>query len=548
MTTRPRVRVCARIRPVATDHAVTAVAEDRLRVELPYGDRMFPLDAVLGPEATQADVFEVAQPLVDGVAQGVDATLMAYGHTSAGKTHTMGLLDGCAEGLVLSSLRRLFDQVQDRGSVRLSFLQLHKDRAHDLLRPDAPTPLQVREVVTAGGPRNATIVVENLTQVPVASVEEARSVTQLAARQRVERARGGESSADSTLSSRAHLVVMAFVLGHERDPHAPLAEGTLTRLLLVDLAGSERSTTLFPPQVEVPEERLAESKAINASLSALGKVIIALSAGKSHVPYRDSTLTRVLQDGLGRGASVCLIACVHAGAAYTSESIATLQFASRCRRIDPSAAGALRNRELPWRHLGRYAGTAKLTAALRRFAEDCVATDAPDQALLQLTSVVDAASAELRASTPRGDRSFRSAFAAGACTPRGVNGSFCDRFSPPLRIQVPTSPRRGRESPSRDRSSSRSPSRCDRSGSPRRAASPQSIRLRKPGRREAESATVSTAASARSSLTPSVLSAASASRASSARRVTSPRPSVPARAPAASPWARPDRFGVPAFG
>lgn len=227
----------------------------------------------------------------------------------------------------------------------------------------------------------------------MANISEAAEVTSLAARQRVEGVRR-----DATLSSRAHLVVMAFVVGREVDLRSPLAAGTLTRMLLVDLAGSERSSTLFPTTPTSPraaEERLQESKAINASLSALGKVIIALSAGKPHVPYRDSTLTRVLQDGLGRSSSICLLACVHAGPQFVQETVATLQFASRCRKIEPVCTRLTRG--LPWRHLGRLSGAARLSAALHRFAEDCCGVPEPDAALQQLSEAVDAATEQLRA-------------------------------------------------------------------------------------------------------------------------------------------------------
>jgi hypothetical protein len=387
---RKQVCVAARIRP--SEQSALCTAGDRaVRVQQPHGERVFPLDAVLGETATQEDVFEIARPFVDGVAEGVDATLMCYGQTSAGKTHTMGLLDGrCGDGIVLSSLEHLFHKVGSRGRIRLSFLQLHKDRAMDLLRPESK-PLPIREI--PGGDKSAAVLVEGLTQVPVASVGEAVEVTKLAARQRVDGVRRGGASCDSTLSSRAHLIIMVFVVGEERDPRAALAEGTLTRLLLVDLAGSERMGTYQTSPVV--DERLQESKAINASLSALGKVIMALSSGKAHVPYRDSTLTRVLQDGVGRGSSVCLIACVHAGHEFLHESIATLQFAQRCRKIEPCDSGSTACTE-PWRALDKFPSAPRLYDALARFAVGCCAAAEPDKALQELSDVVDEFAARAR--------------------------------------------------------------------------------------------------------------------------------------------------------
>jgi hypothetical protein len=390
---RTRVCVAARIRPTAADQSAICTAGERaVRVQLPHGERVFPLDAVLGDTSTQEDVFEIARPFVDGVAEGVDATLMCYGQTSAGKTHTMGLLDGrCGDGIVLASLEHLFAKVGSRGLIRLSFLQLHKDRAMDLLRPECK-PLPIREI-PGGGDKSAAVVVEGLTQVPVATVREAVEVTKLAARQRVDGVRRGGASGDVTLSSRAHLIVMVFVLGQEKDPRAALAEGTLTRLLLVDLAGSERIGQYQTSPII--DERLQESKAINASLSTLGKVIMALSSGKAHVPYRDSTLTRVLQDGVGRGASVCLIACVHAGHEFLHESIATLQFAQRCRKIEPCDQG-LPSLTEPWDALGKFPSAARLHDALARCAAGCCAAVEPERALQDMADVVDEFAARVR--------------------------------------------------------------------------------------------------------------------------------------------------------
>jgi kinesin family protein 3/17 len=201
--------------------------------------------------------------------------------------------------------------------VRASYLQIYNESISDLLKADR-TGLQVREDKARG------LYVEGLSEWVVSSTAE---VGKLLARGQSARATG--STRLNEISSRSHAVVLVTV-ELSGAPSEPVRVGKLN---LVDLAGSERLSA-----VDSSATRLQESKKINTSLSALGNVVAALSeraAGRSraHIPYRDSKLTRLLEDSLGGNCKTTLIALVSPTARAFAESLSTLKFATRAKTV-----------------------------------------------------------------------------------------------------------------------------------------------------------------------------------------------------------------------
>ena len=285
---------------------------------------------------TQSEVYEsLAAPVVEEALSGGWGTVLAYGQTgtgpslfllvemmSPGKSYSMGLLDRVSataqedEGIVPRALRRIF---QSDYQVTMSFYQIYREQIHDLLAPppasrrkrDAlsfgwePTTkngdLQVREHPVSG------FYVEGLRSYVVQNVTEALALVDCGLEHRTL-----APTLLNATSSRSHTILSVNVDD--------------SKILFVDLAGSERIRRTMSKG-----QRLLEARAINSSLAALGNVIAALAANDSHVPYRDSKLTRLLQAPLSGPTALC--ATVGPAPSSISETISTLAFASRCAHV-----------------------------------------------------------------------------------------------------------------------------------------------------------------------------------------------------------------------
>jgi hypothetical protein len=270
--------------------------------------RPFHFDGVLNENSTETETYELsAKKLVDHVLQGYNGTFFVYGQTGTGKTHTMGLLKKISpksEGIIPLALRQIYNQEKNL-SITLSFLQIYMENVYDLLKPDKK-PLKLREDPSGGA------FVSDLTQVPTDNFNQAVNLINAGICNRIM----GSHNANQT-SSRSHIVL---ALDIEQG-------GRSSRLTLIDLAGSERVGSTSSSGL-----RLDEAKFINSSLSALGKVISALSTENlTHIPFRDSKLTRLLQPSLN--GKVVLVATVSPCYKYGGETISTLQFASRCKQV-----------------------------------------------------------------------------------------------------------------------------------------------------------------------------------------------------------------------
>lgn len=274
--------------------------------------RGFQYDGVFPDTSNEADIFNyTGKPLLESVLEGYNGTLFVYGQTGTGKTHTMGLLKKVtpkAEGIVPRTLKELFENSANI-NVYMSFLQIYMENIYDLLNHTKKS-LKLREG------NSGEVFIQDLIQVPITDFEQASTLINAGLANRVT----GAQNVNQT-SSRSHIVLMLNI--ESTIPSRPFA----SKLTLIDLAGSERVRSTSSSGL-----RLQQAKFINASLSALGKVICALTNGNnSHVPYRDSKLTRLLQSSLN--GKVVLIATIGPAYEFGGETLSTLQFASRCKEV-----------------------------------------------------------------------------------------------------------------------------------------------------------------------------------------------------------------------
>lgn len=326
--------------------------------------REFAYDRVFGPDADQDAVYnEVGGPIVADVLAGYNGTILAYGQTGTGKTYTMGILNRVRDehnGLIPRALGHIFGHIAQHGEsdwiVSMSFLQIYLETVQDLF---STTLTERDENLTIREDPQTGFYVEGLQEYEVRNFDEAVELLNWGLENRVM----GCTKMNAT-SSRSHTVLTVAVgqrgessrarRGDDADSRASAGAGgpderpvmrTLRgKLVLVDLAGSERVR-----RTTSKGTRLVEAKSINVSLSALGNVIAALADHRSqHVPYRDSKLTRLLQDNLGGKASTYLVATIGPARMNDSETQSTLQFASRCMRV---AANPVVNEELDYADL-----------------------------------------------------------------------------------------------------------------------------------------------------------------------------------------------------
>ncbi|KAM3141803.1 hypothetical protein pb186bvf_006125 [Paramecium bursaria] len=315
--------------------AIELVQDDDLQayVQNPanYQIHQFTFDYVYDQDSTQQEVYETTAALsVDSTLEGYNSTIIAYGQTGTGKTYTMHgfSLNPQSDqlGIVPRSLHAIFNHIELKSNamttfmVRASYLQIYNESISDLLRPDHQQ-LNIREDKKRG------VFVENLSEWAVRGPGE---IYQLMRRGNSKRVTASTKMNDT--SSRSHAVFIITVEQIEETPQGKRAK--VGKLNLVDLAGSERVRVTGATGI-----RLEESKKINQSLSALGNVISALTESKqpkSHIPYRDSKITRLLEDSLGGNCKTTFMAMISPSIDAFGESISTLKFANRAKTIKNS--------------------------------------------------------------------------------------------------------------------------------------------------------------------------------------------------------------------
>ncbi|EAR93752.2 kinesin motor catalytic domain protein (macronuclear) [Tetrahymena thermophila SB210] len=324
------IRVICRMRPLnsleKSTGGETCIEYDEKRIfckvigtEKPHE---FTFDRVFGPNVAQKDVFEiVASPVIESVMAGYNGTIFCYGQTSSGKTFTMEGPDDVnqeTKGLIPRMMDRVFETILNSSEdlefqIRVSFLEIYNEKVQDLLDPDKNN-LQIKENKARG------IYVQDATEVYVTSAIEMNQVMKTGSSNRTIAA-----TRMNERSSRSHSLfyLQVFKKNLQNDTT------TISKLYFVDLAGSEKIS-----KTNVSGQQLEEAKNINKSLTCLGMVINALTSnGKEHVPYRDSKLTRILQESLGGNARTTLVINISMCSYNDKETLSTLRFGFRAKSI-----------------------------------------------------------------------------------------------------------------------------------------------------------------------------------------------------------------------
>ncbi|KAG3117292.1 Kinesin-like protein [Phytophthora idaei] len=286
--------------------------------------KTYTFDRVFGQYSTQKDVFtSVVRPAVDEALAGYNCTVFAYGQTGTGKTYTMqGDLSPGSEtaGIIPRSVRCIFDALEAKGeefSVRVSFLQLYNEELKDLLDPDTDKKLRLMEDVKRGG-----IYCMNLLEITATTAKHVFELVNTGVKNRIT-----SETLMNENSSRSHSI---FTIRIHSKEHNAAGEDLLRvgQLNLVDLAGSE-----CVGRSGARNARAREAGTINQSLLTLGRVITALVDNLPHVPYRDSKLTRLLQESLGGRAKTTIIATLAPCGDSLDETLSTLEYAFRAKHI-----------------------------------------------------------------------------------------------------------------------------------------------------------------------------------------------------------------------
>lgn len=307
--------------------------------------KRFNFNHLLNQDMSQEEIFNiVGLRVINGVLNGYNGTIFAYGMTGTGKTFSMlgkynyGKQEDSNEdrGIIPRSLEKIFEHIDEDTeydySISVGFIQIYMEMIQDLLDPENSL-IKIREIPGKG------VYVDNTTWVTVKNVQQAMKTFKFG-----EQNRATAFTNLNSHSSRSHAVLLVKIekrktqlidVGKSKKIKEEDIDGSLTYsiLFLVDLAGSERVK-----KSKATAGRLDEAKKINFSLSCLGNCIQALSERKkganNHVPFRDSKLTRLLQDSLGGNSKTSMIVCIGPSNTHCDETVMTLNFGSRAMKIE----------------------------------------------------------------------------------------------------------------------------------------------------------------------------------------------------------------------
>ena len=300
-------------------------------------DKAYTFDHAFGPECTSEDVYnKTMRGVVAAVMQGFHGSCFAYGATGSGKTFTMAGTQE-APGVMpraISDLFKIAKQSDDLSwSFKVTYVEIYNERIKDLLNP-GQADLDVRECPKRGN------VVAGAVEVGVNSLMEIMELMSKGTMYRTT-----EATNCNEVSSRSHAVLQISCVGVDRYKDPRSAKKQQARLSMIDLAGSERAY-----KTDNTGQRLREGRNINRSLLSLANCINALadkSKKVSHIPYRDSKLTRLLRDSLS-GTSVSAMICnVSPSSDQFEETLNTLKYANRAKQMSPPSVPQRNVRDMP---------------------------------------------------------------------------------------------------------------------------------------------------------------------------------------------------------
>uniref|UniRef100_A0A7E4UYI7 Kinesin-like protein n=1 Tax=Panagrellus redivivus TaxID=6233 RepID=A0A7E4UYI7_PANRE len=323
------VRVICRCRPL-NSRETALNSKVCVEMEQPTGQtvlhhedgppKTFTFDGVYFMDSTAEQIYnDIVYPLVENVIEGYNGTVFAYGQTGSGKTFSMQGDEKVPvqRGVIPRTFEHIFESIATTEStkflVHVSYLEIYNEEVRDLLGDDRLKKLDIKEHSDRG------VYVAGLSMHVCHNVNDCHQLMENGFNNR---------HVGATLmnkdSSRSHSIFTVYV-----EALSDAGSIRMGKLNLVDLAGSERQS-----KTGATGDRFKEATKINLSLSALGNVISALVDGKSsHIPYRDSKLTRLLQDSLGGNTKTVMIACISPSDNNYDETLSTLRYASRAKNI-----------------------------------------------------------------------------------------------------------------------------------------------------------------------------------------------------------------------
>jgi len=350
-----KVKLFIRIRPFleheSNDQVVTILNDETLQFRREMNQFALKFDQIFAEDCTQHYVHSSVHFLIDQFIAGSNSTIFAYGQTGAGKTHTimgrgsepLDILQGEDRGLLPRAIESLFDAFRENEESKeykcwMSFYEVYNEKIYDLfnMNQDRSGPgLEVRE------DKSGEVHIPELLQIEIMNEIQAFGFLSLGLKNRIV-----ADTQNNKNSSRSHSIFQ-FTLA-QRSLHDDDDPIVISKLRIVDLAGSEKyRIPKYMPQEE-KEMRLAELTSINGSLSALGHCISALTDQKrTHIPFRNSKLTRVLRDSLNGQGLISIVVCISPSLSSAPETLSTLQFADRAKKaiIDGRHLQAIQKRK-----------------------------------------------------------------------------------------------------------------------------------------------------------------------------------------------------------
>lgn len=298
--------------PIISENVVKIETQKKFHQNL-----SFSFDAIFDTLSSQEDLYSfIGKPIVNDITSGYNGTIFAYGQSGSGKTYTMYGAENNERGLIPRIIEDIFAFVESTNDnvkfqLKLSVFQIYKEIIYDLLTGEGE--LKIKENPERG------IYVDGLSEVYLTCLQDFENYSNLAQENRIV-----SGTKLNQYSSRSHSIMIIEITQTYLKENI-IKKGTLN---LVDLAGSEKVS-----KTGAVGETLEEAKKINLSLSALGNVIHALTLKKEHIPYRDSKLTRILQESLGGNYKTSLIITCSPHSYHIEETISSLLFAQRAKTI-----------------------------------------------------------------------------------------------------------------------------------------------------------------------------------------------------------------------